>query len=73
MFFSQPIDWSAAFQSLEVDKSIKEVDWATPGTVAGLQMLEEFCEKRLKSFSALRNDPNANGLSNLSPWFHFGK
>lgn len=69
----QPVDWTAAEASLQVDLSVKEVSWATPGTTAGLAMLEEFCSVRLKNFDKDRNNPVVNGLSNLSPWFHFGK
>ena len=69
----QPVDWVSAEASLEVDHSVKEVTWATPGTTAGMRMLEEFCSKRLKNFDKQRNDPVIDGLSNLSPWFHFGE
>lgn len=58
---------------IDVDRSIKEVDWAEPGTKAGLEMLESFCQERLKYFSTDRNNPTKNALSNLSPWFHAGK
>lgn len=50
-----------------------EVEWATPGTTAGLAVLQSFIAERLKSFSTQRNDPNKAALSNLSPWFHFGE
>ena len=72
-FISQSIDWSAANDSLDIDRTVEEVLWAEPGYAAGLKMLEDFCEKRLKIYSTQRNDPNAAGLSNLSPWYHFGK
>lgn len=68
-----PVDWEAAEASLEVDRSVKEVSWATPGTAAGMATLEEFCLQRLRKFDKQRNDPCVNGLSNLSPWLHFGK
>ena len=68
-----PVDWEAAEASLEVDRNVKEVSWAMPGTAAGMAMLEEFCSKRLKNFDKQRNDPCVNGLSNLSPWLHFGE
>ncbi|XP_060098824.1 deoxyribodipyrimidine photo-lyase-like [Heteronotia binoei] len=70
---AEDVDWDACFASLKVDCSVKEVGWAKPGTAAGLAMLEEFMEERLKSFGAERNDPNKAALSNLSPWFHFGQ
>ncbi|KAK3096008.1 hypothetical protein FSP39_021888 [Pinctada imbricata] len=70
---SEPVDWDAAFKSLEVDQKVEEVEWAVPGTTAGLGMLESFCKERLKYFSADRNNPNKAALSNLSPWIHFGQ
>jgi len=36
-------------------------------------MVHEFGKQRLRRFGSDRNDPNANALSNLSPWFHFGQ
>ncbi|KAL8188255.1 UNVERIFIED_CONTAM: hypothetical protein K2H54_064234 [Gekko kuhli] len=70
---AEAVDWDACFASLQVDRSVKEVGWAKPGTAAGLAVLEEFMEKRLKAFGTERNNPNKAALSNLSPWFHFGQ
>ncbi|KFQ05356.1 Deoxyribodipyrimidine photo-lyase, partial [Haliaeetus albicilla] len=70
---AEPIAWEACYSSLQVDRTVKEVEWATPGTAAGLAMLQSFIAERLKSFGSHRNDPNKAALSNLSPWFHFGQ
>ncbi|NWQ94944.1 PHR lyase, partial [Burhinus bistriatus] len=70
---AEPIAWEACFSSLQVDRTVKEVEWATPGTAAGLAVLQSFIAERLKSFGSHRNDPNKAALSNLSPWFHFGQ
>lgn len=70
---TQPIAWEACYSSLQVDHTVKEVKWATPGTSAGLAVLKSFIAERLKSFSTHRNDPNKAALSNLSPWLHFGE
>ena len=67
------MDWEAAEKSLEVDRTVKSVEWAVPGTRAGLDTLNEFCLKRLRKYATQRNDPNVNALSNLSPWLHFGR
>ncbi|XP_062987855.1 deoxyribodipyrimidine photo-lyase-like [Elgaria multicarinata webbii] len=72
-FQAEPIDWEACYASLEVDRTVEEVDWAQPGTAAGLRMLEQFIQQRLKFFGTDRNNPNRAALSNLSPWFHFGQ
>ncbi|XP_063162331.1 deoxyribodipyrimidine photo-lyase-like [Candoia aspera] len=70
---AEPVDWDACYASLQVDRSVKEVDWAKPGTASGLKVLEEFVKERLKCFGTDRNNPNRAALSNLSPWFHFGQ
>lgn len=67
------IDWEAAEKSLQVDRSVGPVSTFTPGYNAGVSVLEQFCNKRIKIFGTKRNDPTVNALSNLSPYFHFGK
>lgn len=52
---------------------IFKVDWATPGHEAGMQAAESFGQHRLAKFDDLRNNPNENACSNLSPYFHFGQ
>lgn len=42
-----------------------------PGEAAALQALEHFIDKRLPVYEK-RNDPNANAVSGLSPYLHFG-
>ena len=69
----QLVDWDAADASLEVDRSVPEVDWAIPGTTGGLRQLESFIKERLRFFGANRNNPNKDALSNMSPWYHFGE
>lgn len=72
-FKANPIDWVKLLDTIEVDRSVDEVDWATPGYTGGVGMLQSFVEKRLRKFNAKRNDPTDDALSNLSPWFHFGQ
>ncbi|XP_040205599.1 deoxyribodipyrimidine photo-lyase-like isoform X3 [Rana temporaria] len=72
-FKAEPIDWEKCYDSLEVDRTVKEVEWAKPGSKAGVATLEAFITQRLKSFNSDRNNPNQQALSNLSPWFHFGQ
>ncbi|XP_060565300.1 deoxyribodipyrimidine photo-lyase-like [Ruditapes philippinarum] len=69
----KPIDWDSAYASLEVNQTVGPVEWAKPGTSAGIKMLESFCKERLRYFGSERNNPNKNSLSNLSPWIHFGQ
>ena len=69
----EPIDWQDAEDSLECDRSLDDIDWAEPGTLGGLRVLHTFVTKKLKDYHVTRNDPSIDGISNLSPWFHFGQ
>ncbi|KAJ8011238.1 hypothetical protein DPEC_G00056080 [Dallia pectoralis] len=69
---AKPVDWAELKSSLELDRKVEEVDWAKPGTAAGMAMLESFIDQRLKNFATLRNDPNSSAVSQLSPWIRFG-
>ncbi|CAH8471682.1 unnamed protein product [Schistosoma guineensis] len=68
-----PVNWELILSNYVGDKSVKPVDWAVPGTRAGLEVLYEFIGKRLKKFDPHRNDPAHPALSGLSPWLHFGQ
>jgi deoxyribodipyrimidine photo-lyase len=65
--------WDNLIGTLQIDKTILEVNWAKPGKEEGLKTLKSFLDDRIKVFHSKRNDPNENVLSNLSPWFHFGQ
>ena len=56
---------------LSIDHGVKEVDWLIPGEIAARQKLDSLSET-LIGYNEDRNDPNRRGLSNLSPYFHFG-
>jgi deoxyribodipyrimidine photo-lyase len=70
---SAKIDWVGALEYVKVDTSVGEVSWIKPGYREAIGTLESFINKRLKLFDEKRNDPTANALSNLSPYFHFGQ
>ncbi|XP_055690512.1 deoxyribodipyrimidine photo-lyase-like [Lutzomyia longipalpis] len=72
-FSAEKISWNGLLKYLKVDKTVDEVDWATPGYKAALKVLQEFVDDRLERYADKRNDVNANAQSNLSPWFHFGQ
>ncbi len=42
------------------------------GFAASQRVFSNFCNK-IESYDSKRNDPNANALSNLSPYYHFGQ
>ena len=66
------VDWRAARSSLRVDMDVAEVNWLRPGEEGARAMLREFLDHRLEQYEQ-RNDPNADVLSNLSPYLHFGQ
>ena len=70
---SKPVDWLSVRASLQVDRTIGEIDWCTPGCTAAHAAVDDFCSTRLKIFADKRNDPNVEAASNLSPYLHFGQ
>lgn len=43
------------------------------GETAARKVMDDFLTNKLNSYSALRNDPTKNAVSNLSPYLHFGQ
>ncbi len=66
------IDWQRVQKRLDVDRSVKCIDWIIPGEAAARKTLGDFLEEKIHLYNKLRNDPNKDGVSNLSPYFHFG-
>ena len=67
----EAVDWDNL--TLDLDESVKEVDWIKPGAAAGEAMLDRFVKRGLRHYPEKRNDPNLDGQSNLSPYLHFGQ
>lgn len=70
---SHPINWSKVEQSLVVDTSVSPITWLQAGIDAAENQLSNFVANGLEQYSDQRNDPGFNGLSNLSPYLHFGQ
>lgn len=66
------VNWNEALSALELDRTVKPVTWLVPGTAGAMNVLDKFCEDRLKLYAEKRNDPNVHASSDLSPYFHFG-
>jgi len=62
-----------ALSGITIDQSVKPVHGFRGGTREAKERLEDFINRKLDSYESLRNDPNANSLSNLSPYLHFGQ
>jgi deoxyribodipyrimidine photo-lyase len=67
-----PIDWNTIEKSVKVDDSVAEVNWIKPGEGAAQRALKRFLREGLRLYDEARNDPTADGQSNLSPYLHFG-
>ncbi len=59
-------------QILDIDRRVAPVSAVQPGETAASQVLADFLERRLRVYSDLRNDPNHDVCSRLSPYLHFG-
>ena len=59
--------------SVELDRTVKPVEWLLPGTNEGMKVLTNFISTKLSRYAELRNDPNQFGTSDLSPYLHFGQ
>ena len=57
---------------LPVD-DIPIVDHFTPGEKAAKDKLSYFLDNQVKHYDELRNDPNQDVLSDMSPYLHFGQ
>ncbi len=72
-FTGNKTDWEKLYESLEIDKSVKPVKNFGFGEKEANKILKKFIENKLKNYSVDRNNPNKNGLSNISPYLHFGQ
>ena len=68
--FALSEDITAGFAKL--DRSVGPVDTFTGGTHAALKRLRAFITHDLASYDEMRNHPESDGTSALSPYLHFG-
>jgi deoxyribodipyrimidine photo-lyase len=68
---SLPID-SDITEGWLLDRSVEPVAGFRGGSREALKRLEEFVSKKLKNYGKLRNHPESDGTSDLSPYLHFG-
>jgi deoxyribodipyrimidine photo-lyase len=59
--------------SLNIDRSVKTVDRFKGGASQAKKNLHLFIKRKIDNYPRLRNDPNIDGLSNMSPYLHFGQ
>jgi deoxyribodipyrimidine photo-lyase len=66
-------DLTKAIASLSIDRTVGRVDGLHGGTKEAERYLDDFIDHKLDHFAELRNDPNLDTLSNMSPYLHFGQ
>ncbi len=66
------IDWEAvrAFRQCDYAKTVPS--HYVPGEAAAHKELKKFLAERLQGYASRRNDPNLEGVSNLSPYLRWG-
>ena len=69
---SNKIDFLKIMDKLNIDFTIKEVDWLEPGESAAFSIFDSFLKAKITGYDEKRNDPNLNHLSNISPYLHYG-
>lgn len=60
-------------KSLKIDNSVGKAPSIFGGTSEAKSHLEMFIKKKLDRYDDLRNNPNLDYLSNMSPYLHFGQ
>ena len=66
-------DIDKTVSKLKLDKSVTKVESFHGGTKPAKQHLSNFIQNKLDNFEQLRNDPNTDCVSNMSPYLHFGQ
>lgn len=66
-------DVEKALSRLRIDRGVKKVDSFRGGTREAYRLLQMFIEEKLDHYPEGRNDPTLEGLSQMSPYLHFGQ
>lgn len=61
------------FSSLQINHTITEITWLTPGSRAAYHLLATFIAEKLPHYDTQSNDPSKDMQSHLSPYLHFGQ
>ena len=70
---SHEINVVETIKELGIDENVKPVDWCIPGEAAAKASMQKFFKEKYDDYGEKRNDPTLDGLSNLSPYLHFGQ
>jgi len=73
VFHKQRINWQAIMIASKADRDVKPAEWLVPGDKGAMAKFEKFLENPIEEYALKRNDPNANCVSGLSAYLHFGQ
>ena len=65
-------NWTVIRSKIKTDNTVKAITWLKPGNTAANKILDKLIDQKLEHYATDRNDPSIDGLSNLSPYLHFG-
>jgi deoxyribodipyrimidine photo-lyase len=66
-------NWDKIEKTIDVNRSVKPIDWCQAGYGTGMRRLREFLRVGLVRYADKRNDPLEKAQSDLSPYLHFGQ
>lgn len=66
-------DVDGLLATLPIDRSVGRVSGYVGGENEAARRLRAFIEEKFTRYAVDRNDPNLDGVSNLSPYLHFGQ
>jgi len=67
------MDWKMIQKNLKGEDIGKQQTFFKSGEDEALKTFDRFVSEKLKHYSRFRNDPTINGISDLSPYLHFGQ
>jgi deoxyribodipyrimidine photo-lyase len=66
-------DIKKILSEINLDKSVKPVENFYGGQKYAEKFLKDFLKNKIDKYDELKNDPNKDYVSNLSPYIHFGQ
>ena len=66
-------DINNIINKLKIDKAVKPSEYFLPGQMQAQKLLDEFVSDKLINYDTDRNNPSIDGLSDMSPYLHFGQ
>jgi deoxyribodipyrimidine photo-lyase len=66
-------DMELLMNDLEIDRSVKGLNWLKGGTSQALDLFNRFLSHGLDRYHQERNDPSLGIQSNMGPYLHFGQ